>query len=144
MCISKNLLCIFRYRLTNPKDKLLEHTTSKLAQFTMGTDEELLTRLRIHHNQNSKKCSRDFCANNCVECRKTRLPFGNSKAPKCVCYQEKDIGIILEESDEEAEFTDDVATEVPQNNVPSKTRNNLRANSSPVSRKSSLSSISEE
>lgn len=51
-----------------------------------------------------EKCSPDYCANNCVECKKYVSPFllKKQKKSKCACYTDN-FGKIEEESEEDIE-----------------------------------------
>lgn len=52
-----------------------------------------------------EKCSPDYCANNCVECKKYISPFlvKKQKKVKCACYTDICFGKIEEESEEDIE-----------------------------------------
>lgn len=56
-------------------------------------------------NKTYEKCSPDYCANNCVECKKYVSPFLNKKQKKtkCSCYTDNCFGKIEEESEEDIE-----------------------------------------
>lgn len=88
-----------RYRNNKQQHK---DNIEKIACFTIDDDEGLLV---IKPNTDGiSKCSDDFCANNCIECKKFRSPFTKTnKISSCVCYPSKEEYSRLADSDLEVD-----------------------------------------
>lgn len=71
----------------------------------LNTSSTSTTETRTESAKTYEKCSPDYCANNCVECKKYVSPFliKKQKKTKCSCYTDNYFGKIEEESEEDIE-----------------------------------------
>ena len=106
----------------------------------------------IHNNNrntNYKKCTIEYCANNCINCNKYISPYTNGKniKRKCACYIEKKFERIIEENDNDInELSNNNNNDnynLINNNNNKVIKNNLKINKRKTST-SSLDTIHEE
>jgi hypothetical protein len=91
-----------RYRNINVQGQH-QLNTSKMANLAIGGN--ISSNDPDPTTSDSNKCTQEKCANNCIECKKFRSAFSNSKKTKCACYIEKKLRRI-DETDE-SDFTTD-------------------------------------
>ncbi|KAG5680140.1 hypothetical protein PVAND_009665 [Polypedilum vanderplanki] len=102
-----------RYRKSNESQG---KTDNKLAIFTIDDNEAtFLTR-----DDTLSKCTTEFCANNCLECKKFKSPFKNSNKGCCACFPSsiefKSIESDFDDESDDDDDDDDIAqiTQLPE------------------------------
>lgn len=81
-----------------------EKNPKRLAIFTVDDNEAHF----IVKDENFSKCTTEFCANNCIECKKFRSPFSkNNRIFECACFPSKNEFKSITESDEEYDSDSD-------------------------------------
>lgn len=105
----KNGTHSFGSRYRNNDRQQHEQNTKKIACFTIDDDEATLV-VKLS-TEGLTKCTKDICANNCIECKKFRSPFTktNSKS-RCVCFLDnlsRDEFLSINESDLECDSDSD-------------------------------------
>lgn len=88
-----------RYR---SNDRQHYANTNKIACFTIDDNEATLV---VQPSLDGvSKCSKDVCANNCIECKKFRSPFTKTNTiSQCACFPSRDEFQSIEESDLESD-----------------------------------------
>lgn len=92
-----------RYRNNNQHEKNIQ----KIACFTIDDNEATL--VAQPSCDDLPKCTKEICANNCIECKKFKSAFSeNQRHSKCACFPDRDEFKRIEESDlENCDSTDD-------------------------------------
>jgi len=84
-----------RYRNINSQQ---EANTEMMACFSIDDDEATFVAKPV--DDHMMKCSEEFCANNCIHCKKLRSAFTNTnKMSGCACYPQKEDFKSITESD---------------------------------------------
>lgn len=84
-----------------------ERNTEKIACFTIDDNEATL--VVKPSSDDLPKCTKEICANNCIECKKFRSPFTEtSTISRCACFPSREDFRRIEESDlDNSESTDE-------------------------------------
>lgn len=74
-----------RYRNDKSKMNIKSKTVEKIACFTIDDNEAML--IAKPTSDNIHKCTREICANNCIECKKFKSPFTKTNNNSgCACF----------------------------------------------------------
>lgn len=89
-----------------------EANVEKIACFTIDDNEAML--VVKPSSENLSKCTKEFCANNCIECKKFRSPFTETNSVSaCACYPSREEFRSIAESDLEEDDTDEDIAQLP-------------------------------